>query len=107
MPDVGFAVCATRTARWKCKSQPEQPTNVAQIKRTVKLVTRQRPIAEPSPMEGFPMRSWSIEIFLVDDKGNDIQASCFEKAVYNLHPSFEKNKQSMCMRAGRGEQGTS
>ena len=40
------------------------------------------------------MRSWSIEIYLVDDKGNDVQASCFEKAVYNLHPSFEKNKQS-------------
>lgn len=45
-------------------------------------------------MEGFPMRSWSIEIFLVDDKGNEVQANCFEKAVYNLHPSFEKNKQS-------------
>lgn len=39
------------------------------------------------------MRSWSIEIYLVDDKGNDVQATCFEKAVYNLHPSFEKNKQ--------------
>ncbi|KAL1592660.1 transcription factor TFIIF complex subunit Tfg3 [Paraconiothyrium brasiliense] len=64
------------------------------IKRTVKLVTRQRPIAEPSPMEGFPMRSWSIEIYLVDDKGNEVQANCFEKAVYNLHPSFEKNKQT-------------
>jgi hypothetical protein len=85
-------------------NQSSPVTNVPQIKRTVKLVTRQRPIAEPSPMEGFPMRSWSIEIFLLDDKGNDIQASCFEKAVYNLHPSFEKNKQSTCARAGSGAQ---
>ena len=40
------------------------------------------------------MRSWSIEVWLVDDKGNEVVANCFEKAVYNLHPSFEKNKQS-------------
>ena len=70
------------------------PLILPQIKRTVKLITRQRPISEPSPMEGFPMRSWSIEVWLVDDKGNEVVANCFEKAVYNLHPSFEKNKQS-------------
>lgn len=40
------------------------------------------------------MRSWSIEIWLVDSAGNDMPATCFEKAVYNLHPSFEKNKQT-------------
>lgn len=40
------------------------------------------------------MRTWSIEIFLVDANGNDVPANCFEKAVYNLHPSFEKNKQT-------------
>lgn len=45
-------------------------------------------------MEGFPMRSWSIEIWLLNDQGQEVAANCFEKAVYNLHPSFEKNKQS-------------
>ena len=79
---------------------PQHPSHLPlqltplQIKRTVKLITRQRPISEPSPMEGFPMRSWSIEIWLVDSSGNDVPATCFEKAVYNLHPSFEKNKQT-------------
>lgn len=63
------------------------------VKRQVKLITTQRPIAEPSPMEGFPMRSWSIEICLVNDQGQEVVANCFEKATYNLHPSFEKNKQ--------------
>ncbi|PVI01059.1 transcription initiation factor TFIID subunit 14 [Periconia macrospinosa] len=63
-------------------------------KKTVKLITRQSPISEPSPMEGFPMRTWSIEIYLLDSNGNEVPANCFEKAVYNLHPSFEKNKQT-------------
>ena len=40
------------------------------------------------------MRKWSIEIWLLDERGNDVPANCFEKAVYNLHPSFEKNRQS-------------
>ena len=44
-------------------------------------------------MEGFPMRSWSIEIFLLDEQGQEVAANVFEKATYNLHPSFEKNKQ--------------
>lgn len=45
-------------------------------------------------MEGFPMRQWSIEIWLLDENRNEVAANVFEKAVYNLHPSFEKNKQS-------------
>jgi transcription initiation factor IIF auxiliary subunit len=45
-------------------------------------------------MEGFPMRTWSIEIFLLDNEQREIPATCFEKCVYNLHPSFEKNKQT-------------
>lgn len=44
-------------------------------------------------MEGYPMRKWDIEIWLLDDQGNEVTANVFEKATYNLHPSFEKNKQ--------------
>lgn len=44
------------------------------------------------------MRSWSIEVWLLDDQGNEVMPSVFEKAVYNLHPSFEKNKHSKCAR---------
>lgn len=42
------------------------------------------------------MRSWNIEIWLLDDQGNEVLPTVYEKAVYNLHPSFEKNKQSEC-----------
>jgi transcription initiation factor IIF auxiliary subunit len=50
------------------------------------------------------MRSWSIEIYLLDDQGNEVMPTVFEKATYNLHPSFEKNKQGMRAmgRAGSG-----
>lgn len=40
------------------------------------------------------MRSWNIEIWLLDDQGNEVMPTVYEKAVYNLHPSFDKNKQS-------------
>jgi hypothetical protein len=42
------------------------------------------------------MRAWSIEIWLLDDAGNEVMPNVFEKAVYNLHPSFEKNKHGEC-----------
>lgn len=42
------------------------------------------------------MRTWSIEIWLLDDQGNEVMPNVFEKAVYNLHPSFEKNKHGTC-----------
>lgn len=63
------------------------------VKRWVKLITHQKPIDEPSPMEGFPMREWSIEIWLLDEAGNEVMPNVYEKATYNLHPSFPKPKQ--------------
>lgn len=45
-------------------------------------------------MEGYPMRQWSIEIWLLDESGQEVQANVFEKVTYNLHPSFERHKQS-------------
>jgi len=49
---------------------------------------------KPSEMEGFPMKSWNIEVFLVDEQGNDRPATCFTKVTYNLHPSFANPIQS-------------
>lgn len=43
------------------------------------------------------MKSWNIEIYIVDDHGKEYPASVFTKAVYNLHPSFEKPVQSTCI----------
>ncbi|KAI9816830.1 MAG: hypothetical protein M1827_001475 [Pycnora praestabilis] len=41
-------------------------------------------------MEGFPMRRWNIQIYLLNEHGDEIPATIFEKATYKLHPSFEK-----------------
>lgn len=45
---------------------------------------------KPQVMEGFPMREWSVEIWLVNENGEEVPANCFEKVVYRLHQSFEK-----------------
>ena len=42
------------------------------------------------------MRSWSIEVWLLDDQGNEYMPNVFEKAVYNLHPTFPNPRQSEC-----------
>lgn len=49
----------------------------------------------PEQVEGYPMRSWNIEIWLLDDQGQQVQANVFEKVMYELHPTFAKPKQSM------------
>ena len=39
------------------------------------------------------MRRWSVELHMLDDAGNLIPASIFEKVTYELHPTFPKPKQ--------------
>ncbi|WPG99798.1 Transcription initiation factor TFIID subunit 14 [Acrodontium crateriforme] len=60
------------------------------IKRTVKLITHQRVNDDPPEAEGYPMRSWDISIYLVGPDGDELPATCFEKATYLLHESFGK-----------------
>ncbi|KAH9883869.1 transcription initiation factor IIF-like protein [Xylariomycetidae sp. FL2044] len=80
-----------------------------QIERKVKLVTEQHNIPKESPVPEFPMKEWSVKIFLVDQDGNEHQANCFTKVVYNLHPSFENPQQTFheppftCTNEGWGE----
>ncbi|SCV03216.1 LAMI_0H06370g1_1 [Lachancea mirantina] len=62
---------------------------VATVKRTVRIKTQQAIIPDvPPPVENFPMRKWNIEIYLLDEQGNEISASLFDKVVYHLHPTF-------------------
>jgi transcription initiation factor IIF auxiliary subunit len=39
-------------------------------------------------MDGLPLRRWSIEIFMLNDQGEEIPASLFDRVTYTLHPSF-------------------
>ncbi|TPR01364.1 Phosducin family protein [Aspergillus niger] len=41
-----------------------------------------------SGVEGFPLRSWSIEIYVVNEHGEQVPANVFDKVTYTLHPSF-------------------
>lgn len=48
-----------------------------------------------SGVEGFPLRSWSIEIYLLNEHGEEVPATLFDKVIYRLHPSFgERANQS-------------
>ena len=40
------------------------------------------------------MKSWNIEVYMLDEMGNEKPANCFTKVTYNLHPSFENPIQS-------------
>ncbi|KAF1345950.1 yeats family-domain-containing protein [Delphinella strobiligena] len=59
------------------------------IKRTVKIVTEQHVLPDtPSGVEGYPMREWSIKIYILGPNGEELPATCFDKATYKLHESF-------------------
>lgn len=66
---------------------------------------------QPPPQEGFPIRKWSIELYLVNEAdGSLVPANVYEKATYHLHPSFgDREKQTFkappfrCAEEGWGE----
>ncbi|PSR94214.1 transcription initiation factor TFIID subunit 14 [Coniella lustricola] len=80
------------------------------VERTIKLVTEQNILeGKASGVEGFPMRKWNVKIYILDAQGNQHQADCFTKVVFNLHPSFENPQQTFteppfkCENEGWGE----
>lgn len=58
----------------------------------MRILTNVRTSDEPSGVEGFPLRKWNIQIFLLNEHGEEIPASIFSKATYKLHPSFDKRQ---------------
>jgi transcription initiation factor IIF auxiliary subunit len=55
------------------------------------------------------MRVWSIDLFLLNDAGEELEANIFNKVTYNLHPSFANPTQTFtkppfhCKNEGWGE----
>lgn len=47
------------------------------------------------------MRKWSVSVYILDENGEQRPAECFQRVVFNLHPSFENPVQSMYMRSTR------
>ncbi|KAL2124803.1 hypothetical protein VTJ04DRAFT_1168 [Mycothermus thermophilus] len=79
------------------------------VERKIKIVTEQHNIDKPPVNEGFPWKEWTVEIYILDQDGNEKPARCFTKAVYHLHPSFENPTQTFleppfkCTNEGWGE----
>ncbi|KAF4968283.1 hypothetical protein FSARC_4310 [Fusarium sarcochroum] len=104
---------APRRSRATSRATPRKvtlrKTETNLLERKIKVVTEQNVIDKPSPVEQFPMREWSIKVFLLDEDGNERPADVFTKVVYNLHPTFENPVQSFtkapfaCKNEGWGE----
>ncbi|KAK4154196.1 RanBP1 domain-containing protein [Chaetomidium leptoderma] len=79
------------------------------LKRKIKVVTEQHNIDKPAVNEGFPMKQWTVEVYILDQDGKEKPARCFTKAVYHLHPSFANPTQTFmeppfkCTNEGWGE----
>jgi len=63
---------------------------MTEIQRKVKLVTSQSILSDVPPAhEGFPMREWSIRIYLLGQNGEELPANVFDRVTYKLHPTFQ------------------
>ncbi|CAM1510024.1 Fc.00g003590.m01.CDS01 [Cosmosporella sp. VM-42] len=97
---------ARRSIARRSKEKTPGPNN---LQRKIKVVTEQNVIDKPSPMPEFPMRNWSLRVYLLDEDGNERPADVFTKVVYNLHPTFENPVQTFtkapftCANEGWGE----
>lgn len=54
----------------------------------MRIKTKQHVLPDLPPVENFPMRQWSIEIVLLNEEGNEVPATIFDKVIYHLHPTF-------------------
>ncbi|AAS51325.1 ACR099Cp [Eremothecium gossypii ATCC 10895] len=62
---------------------------VATVKRTVRIKTQQSILPDvPPSVDNFPMRRWSIQLAILDEHGEELPATLFDKVVYHLHPTF-------------------
>lgn len=59
-------------------------------------MTQQKVLKDrPVPAEGFPVRAWCIEVYLLDESGKQIPATILEKVTYLLHPTFANPKRDI------------
>ncbi|KAL7271203.1 transcription factor TFIIF complex subunit Tfg3 [Rhizina undulata] len=62
---------------------------MTEVQRKIKLITQQSILHDLKPAaEGFPLREWSIRLFIVGPNGEDLPANIFDKVTYKLHPTF-------------------
>ncbi|KAK2808271.1 hypothetical protein FQN50_004830 [Emmonsiellopsis sp. PD_5] len=96
MPDVSSApslsiLPATKLAPFRAESAHYHTSQRARVvKRTVKLITEQNlKDANADTVNELPLRKWSIEVYMLNEHGEEIAASLFDRVTYTLHPSFE------------------
>ncbi|AET41596.1 Sas5p Ecym_8318 [Eremothecium cymbalariae DBVPG len=65
------------------------------VERVVRVKTQQVIIPEIPLIDGLPIRRWAVEIWVLNESGEEIEADLFESCTYILHPSFEQPKRKV------------
>ncbi|KAH8880444.1 hypothetical protein GQ53DRAFT_799706 [Thozetella sp. PMI_491] len=100
---------AFKDAFLKAQKDNEALFQTAEAAEEKKEAAEEKADDKPALQEGFPMREWTVELYILDQDGKEHQAKCFTKVTYNLHPSFEDPVQTFseppfkCTNEGWGE----
>ncbi|KAK7403338.1 transcription factor TFIIF complex subunit Tfg3 [Neonectria punicea] len=100
---------ATPRKRRQSSLATDAGTRADELQRKVRVVTEQHILTDKPAVENFPIRKWSLKLFLLDEDGTERPADVFTKVVYNLHPTFENPVQTftkppfLCTNEGWGE----
>ncbi|QLL30918.1 hypothetical protein HG536_0A07330 [Torulaspora globosa] len=63
-----------------------QPT----VNASIRVKTQQMIIRNATAVNSLPLRKWRVEICMLDEKGDEIEADVLSDCTFHLHPTFEK-----------------
>ncbi|CAG8571365.1 13281_t:CDS:2 [Ambispora leptoticha] len=59
------------------------------IEKEIKVCTEQEVIKNARAEAGYPIRSWKVSLYAIDEFGTKSQINFVEKVEYHLHPTFD------------------
>lgn len=65
---------------------PMQPT----VNAIIRVKTQQMIISNSAAVNSLPLRKWRVEICMLDEKGDEIEAAVLSDCTFHLHPTFER-----------------
>ncbi|AMD22720.1 HHL050Wp [Eremothecium sinecaudum] len=69
--------------------------SIPTVVRVIRVKTQQVIVPEIPLVDGLPTRRWSMEIYMLDEHSNEVDADIFESCTYILHPSFSRPKRKI------------
>lgn len=60
------------------------------VLRTIRVKTQQIILPDAPKVYELPTRKWRMQLFILDEEGNEQPATLFDYVTYHLHPTFER-----------------